>query len=193
MDQVTKNRLKLIFIAGMFALPVISAWLIFNNPQWLEGGETKNYGELIKPVITSDLTEYVLDGDEKDLSALKGRWVLLHIDTDAQCLELCEKTVHLIHQLHVLLNKDAKRLKRVYLNKSLADITPFLSQAPDLYMFHWNDQLLEELKSKVGDLADDDVLLMDPLGNIMMKYSKDADPYGIQKDLKHLFKASQIG
>ena len=60
-------------------------------------------------------------------------------------------------------------------------------------MFHWNDQLLEELKSKVGDLADDDVLLMDPLGNIMMKYSKDADPYGIQKDLKHLFKASQIG
>ena len=73
MDQVTKNRLKLIFIAGMFALPVISAWLIFNNPQWLEGGETKNYGELIQPVITSDLTEYVLDGDEKDLSDLKGR------------------------------------------------------------------------------------------------------------------------
>ncbi len=193
MDQVTKNRLKLIFIAGMFALPVISAWLIFNNPQWLEGGETKNYGELIQPVITSDLTEYVLDGDEKDLSDLKGRWVLLHIDMDAQCLELCEKTVHLIHQLHVLLNKDAKRLKRVYLNNSLGDITPFLSQAPDLYIFQWNDQLLEELKSKVGDLADDDVLLMDPLVNIMMKYSKDADPYGIQKDLKHLFKASQIG
>jgi len=41
--------------------------------------------------------------------------------------------------------------------------------------------------------VDGDVLLLDPLGNIMMKYHEDADPYGIQKDLKLLFKASQIG
>lgn len=193
MDQVTKNRLKLIFISAMFALPVISAWLIFNNPQWLEDGKTKNYGELISPAIASELSDYVINGSQVDMSELKGRWVMAHIDTDGQCSELCEKSVHIVHQLNVLLNKDTKRLKRVYLDKSNGERNPFLLEVPNLHIFSWNDVFLAKLRSKVNELSDGDILLMDPLGNIMMKYSEDADPYGIQKDLKLLFKASQIG
>ncbi|MBV1913487.1 MAG: hypothetical protein KUG55_07665, partial [Cycloclasticus sp.] len=68
-----------------------------------------------------------------------------------------------------------------------------LTKAPGLNVFRWNDELIETLKSKVNNLSDGDMLLMDPLGNIMMRYQQDADPYGIQKDLKLLFKASQIG
>ncbi|MBV1912972.1 MAG: hypothetical protein KUG55_05025, partial [Cycloclasticus sp.] len=82
MDKVIKNRLKLIFIAGMFALPVISAWLVYNNPHWLEGGETKNYGELINPAVASKLSDYVVNGSEIDMGDLKGRWVLVHLDFD---------------------------------------------------------------------------------------------------------------
>ena len=47
--------------------------------------------------------------------------------------------------------------------------------------------------TRVGGLKDGDMLLLDPLGNIMMRYQQNADPYGIHKDLKVLFKASQIG
>lgn len=193
MDKVIKNRLKLIFIAGMFALPVISAWLVFNNPHWLEDGETKNYGELINPAVASKLSDYVVNGSEIDMGDLKGRWVLVHLDFDGACAENCQKSVHIAHQLNVLLNKDAKRLKRVYLDKSDGKASDLLTKAPGLNVFRWNDELLETLKSKVNNLSDGDMLLMDPLGNIMMQYKQDADPYGIQKDLKLLFKASQIG
>ena len=193
MDKVLKNRLKLIFIAGMFALPVISAWLVFNNLQWLEGGETKNYGELISPAVASKLRDYVVNGSEVDMDDLKGRWVLVHLDLDGVCAESCQKSIHIVHQLNVLLNKDAKRLKRVYLDKSDGKVSDLLTKAPGLNVFRWNDELIETLKSKVNNLSDGDMLLMDPLGNIMMRYQQDADPYGIQKDLKLLFKASQIG
>jgi len=193
MDNVTRNRLKLIFIAAMFALPVMSAWLVFKNPQWLEGGETKNYGELISPALASELSDYVINSSQVDMSDLKGRWVLVHIDLDGACSELCEKSVHIVHQLNILLSKDAKRLKRVYLNKSVGEESTFLAQSPELYVFRWSDEYLAKLRSKVKNISDGDMLLMDPLGNIMMKYSQDADPYGIQKDLKLLFKASQIG
>ena len=193
MDNVTKNRLKLIFIACMFALPVLSAWLVFNNPQWLDGGKTKNYGELISPALASELSDYVINGSQVDMSEMKGRWVLVHVDSDGQCSKLCEKSVHIVRQLNVLLSKDAKRLKRVYLDKSTGEGSLFLSNSPELYVFRWNDAHLEKLRGKVKGISDGDMLLMDPLGNIMMKYTQDADPYGIQKDLKLLFKASQIG
>ncbi|MBL4744034.1 MAG: hypothetical protein JKX87_05295 [Cycloclasticus sp.] len=193
MNSRTKNRVKLVFIATLFALPVMSAWLVFNNPQWLEGGETKNKGELIVPAIPSNIDDYVGSSVAIDLADLKGRWVLAHLDFDGICSLECEKSVHMMQQLHTLFNKDSSRLRRVYFNKSTAVAGDFLSTAPKLKVLPWGDAQISKLTEIVKGLKDGDMLLMDPLGNIMMKYHQDADPYGIQKDLKLLFKTSQIG
>jgi hypothetical protein len=37
------------------------------------------------------------------------------------------------------------------------------------------------------------VFLIDPLGNLMLWYENGFDPYDLDKDLKHLLRASQIG
>jgi hypothetical protein len=177
----------------LFALPVISAWIVFNNPQLLEGTKTKNYGDLVFPAIPSILSEFVVDGDVIDMEHLKGRWVLLHIDLDSRCDESCEKSVHMLRQLNVLLNKDSDRLKRVYLDKSDNETQEKLAKDSSLNVFKWNEQHIEKLTGLLKELNDGDMLLLDPLGNIMMKYHKDADPYGVKKDLKLLFKTSQIG
>jgi len=193
MNSLTKNRLKLVFIAALFALPVMTAWLVFSNPQWLEGGETKNYGELISPAIPSQITDFIANTGEVNLDQLKGRWVLLHLDLDGHCNEACEKSVYMLRQLHTLLNKDSDRLERVYFDKSTAGVNDFLSSDKKLTVLPWNDTGISKLTSDVQALSDGDMLLLDPFGNILMKYHQDADPYGIQKDLKLLFKASQIG
>ncbi len=193
MNTLTKNRLRLIFITTLFAIPVVSAWFVFLNPGILEGGKTKNYGELISPAIPSQLSDYITEGADDDLNELKGRWVLVHLDLDGLCRESCEKSVHILGQLNTLLNKDAKRFKRVYFNKALIENNKFLLARKKLKLFKWNENGVAKLAESVKGLTDGDMLLIDPLGNIMMKYPEDADPYGIQKDLKHLFKASQIG
>jgi len=193
MNSLTKNRLKLVFITVLFALPVMTAWFVFSNPELLEGGKTKNHGELISPAIPSKLSEFVTNGADVDMQHLAGRWALLHIDLDAKCNDDCEKSVHMLKQLHTLLNKDSSRLKRVYLDKSNLQEKRRFSKDTELNVFKWDKQHIEKLTGLVKGLKDDDMLLLDPLGNIMMKYHHDADPYGIQKDFKLLFKASQIG
>lgn len=163
------------------------------NPQLLEGVETKNNGELISPAIPSELSEFIEGGSDIDMGHLKGRWVLLHIDLDGKCSQACIKSVHILGQLKVLLNKNSKRFKRVYLAKTTEKVNALLLNDADLSVYSWSTEHIEKLSELVEGLIDGDMLLLDPLGNIMMKYQENADPYGIQKDLKLLFKASQIG
>ncbi len=193
MKPLTKNRLKLVFIAILFSMPVITAWTVFKNPQMLEGVKTKNHGELIIPAVPSELTGFVIGGDSIDMERLKGRWVLMHIDFDGQCTSACEKSVLRIHQLNILLNKDSRRFRRIYLTKSNVQETTLLFKDESLNVYSWGEEQINKLNKSVKGLVDGDMLLIDPLGNIMMKYKQDADPYGIQKDLKLLFKTSQIG
>jgi hypothetical protein len=39
----------------------------------------------------------------------------------------------------------------------------------------------------------DHLYLIDPLGNLMMRFPREADPQRIRKDLGHLLKVSRIG
>jgi hypothetical protein len=41
--------------------------------------------------------------------------------------------------------------------------------------------------------ARDHLYLIDPLGNLMMRFPREADPQRIRKDLGHLLKVSRIG
>ncbi|MBQ0725536.1 MAG: hypothetical protein KBT50_08795 [Cycloclasticus sp.] len=196
MKTLTKNRLKLIFITTLFALPVLSAWFVYQNPQLLEGSKTKNYGELISPAIPSQIQNFVNQATEEGLQHLKGRWVLVHLDLDGRCDSGCIESVKLLHQLNILLNKDSDRLKRVFFDNggSGSDAAQALfSQDGGLTVLPWTEEHIAKLKTLIAGLNDGDMILLDPLGNIMMKYQQQADPYGIQKDLKLLFKASQIG
>jgi hypothetical protein len=44
-----------------------------------------------------------------------------------------------------------------------------------------------------GGDASQHMYLIDPLGNLMMRFPKDADPAKVKKDLGKLLKASSIG
>ena len=54
-----------------------------------------------------------------------------------------------------------------------------------------NNKLLEAIPAKVSQ--HDHIYVIDPLGNLMMRFPKDVDPSLMLKDLKRLLKISQIG
>ncbi|MDP3715723.1 MAG: cytochrome C oxidase subunit I, partial [Burkholderiales bacterium] len=41
--------------------------------------------------------------------------------------------------------------------------------------------------------ANDHIYLVDPLGNVVLRYPRDADPTRIKKDLQRLLRVSRIG
>ncbi len=54
--------------------------------------------------------------------------------------------------------------------------------------------LAEKIKSLLGaDMAAGQLILMDPLGNLMMQYKSGFDPYAVKRDIKKLLRISQIG
>jgi glutathione peroxidase-family protein len=44
-----------------------------------------------------------------------------------------------------------------------------------------------------GGKVEEHIYLIDPLGNLMMRFPKDADPSKVKKDIGKLLKASAIG
>lgn len=44
-----------------------------------------------------------------------------------------------------------------------------------------------------GTNITDHIFMIDPLGNLMMRFPKDADPNKIKRDIAKLLKASRIG
>ena len=53
--------------------------------------------------------------------------------------------------------------------------------------------LKDWLPTEAGTTPADHIYMIDPLGNLMMRFPKDADPNKIKKDLTRLLKASSIG
>src|SRR5262249_49945587 len=83
------------------------------------------YGELIEPRPLPDPEMRLLDGRPFRLSQLRGKWVLLQIDS-AACGDACRKKLVYMRQARLALGKDAERVERVWLIDDAAAPDPAL-------------------------------------------------------------------
>src|SRR5213083_156888 len=117
-DRRRGRRIAFVILA-FCAAPTVAAWLAYFvwQPQ-----SRLNYGELIEARAISDPELRTLDGSPFRLSQLRGRWVLLQIDSGA-CAEGCRKKLVYMRQVRLAQGKDVERIERMWL---LAD-----AAAPD--------------------------------------------------------------
>jgi hypothetical protein len=197
-EQNPQARARFIFllIVLICTIPLSLAWYMARHPELISA--QSNYGQLIVPpvpVAYRELSLFEADG-KPGIDELKGRWGLIYVVGEAECLASCRDTIEKTHRIWLLLNKDLSRVRRVLLAGS-----PDLSDASLRSLYQEDPTLLTgriagELWSRLSPLLmaqGGNLLLMDPLGNVLMQYPAGFDPYGVLKDLKHLLKASQIG
>ncbi len=176
-------------ILALCAAPTVAAWLAYFvwPPQ-----SRLNYGELIEARAISDPELRTLDGSPFRLSQLRGRWVLLQIDSGA-CAESCGKKLLFMRQARLAQGKDAERIERMWL---LADAAP-----PDAALLRDHDGLRVARAPGGPFLAEfpaarspsDHIYLLDPLGNLMLRFPGDPDAQRMVKDLARLLRASRVG
>ncbi len=192
-NKKAAGRWKLLAVLAVCASPMIASYFTYYV---IKPGAKNNYGALIDPrqhpMPTLNLQDQ--DGKVVELSSLKGKWLMLQID-DASCAETCQRKLLEMRQLRLAQGKGMDRIERVWL---ITDGQPVAEQLkPGIVGTH----LLRSDKSKLekwlptenGTSLQDHLYLVDPLGNLMMRYPKDADPNKIKKDLIKLLKASAIG
>ncbi len=183
-------------IAAIGLLPLLAAWYLVNHPGLI--GKPSNHGELIHPLrrMEYELLQPVGELPSRPLEELRGRWVVLHFVPKA-CDQACQKTFANTYKLHLLLNKDIFRVRRLaILPEVLEEETlKFLRQDQDLYFARLDPAFLEKLVQEIAKvpLKGDQVMLIDPLGNLMMWYDSNFDPSGLYRDLQRLLRASRIG
>ena len=174
---VKRGRLKLALLALFFLLPVGASWLIW----WLDlaPGATGNYGTLLppRPVALAPL------------AALKGKWVLVQFDGGA-CDARCERKLYFMRQVRRAQGREMQRIERLWLVTDAAQPRAEVLAAIE-------GTVVAPAPPGVGFPAEaavtDHVYLVDPLGNLMMRFPRDPDPARVIKDLKQLLRASSFG
>ncbi len=155
-----------------------------------------NYGELIDPRAypIPDLGTVALDGKPAALADYAGKWLLLQADTGA-CPKTCTDKLFWQRQIRLTQGKDMERIERVWL---VTDDTPLqtelMKQYDGTHMLRVDPaKLAAWLPVAQGTRATDHIYVIDPLGNLMMRFPKDPDPNKIKRDISKLLKASRIG
>lgn len=147
-----------------------------------------NYGTLIdpRPLPAGPLARP--DGSPFLLSDLKGRWVMLQIDSSA-CAEACRRKLYQMRQVRLTQGKDLDRIERVWLIPDHGPLDLALLRDYDgTHVARAAAAMVSGFPAE-SDPADH-VYLIDPLGSLMLRFPKDADPSRMKKDLERMLKLS---
>jgi cytochrome oxidase Cu insertion factor (SCO1/SenC/PrrC family) len=151
-----------------------------------------NYGTLIegKKLPVEPLVR--AEGGGFMLRQLEGKWIFLTVD-DAACDAYCEKKLWQIRQVRKTQGKYPERIERMWLLTGEGQPDKRLFQEYDgTWMVRAARSALLETLPHEGNVKDH-IYLIDPLGNLVLRYPRDADPSRIRKDLTRLLRVSRIG
>jgi hypothetical protein len=156
-----------------------------------------NYGDLVEPQRPLPALSLArLDGSPVPATSLRGSWLMVQVDGGA-CDAACEKKLWQMRQVRLTTGKDADRVQRVWLIVDEAPLTTAVIREYDgtLFLRARADEVAAFLPLPAEPAAKlaDHIWLVDPLGNLMMRWPRDADPNRMKKDLTKLLKVSKIG
>lgn len=194
-EQERKNRRTILLLFGMTIIPFCIAWYFST----VSPAKTTNNGELIIPVVATEKTDF--SGFDKfsadNLGELAGHWLIANVIPTQDCNQICLEAIHKSKQLHLMLNKDLTRVRRVAILLQAVELKKaenWWVNDTRLLKTKASDGLMTKIKQiRKGHVPDGMLILIDPLGNMMMQYEPGFDPYKVEKDLKKLLNVSQIG
>jgi hypothetical protein len=159
-----------------------------------------NHGHLITPIITTERTDFQgFDTFSQDnLKELDAHWLIVNVIPKTDCAETCLDAIYKSRQLRLMLNKELVRTRRAVLildsSVSQDSAANWWKEDSDLLRLKPNAAVIEKLNLLYnGQIPEGVLLLVDPLGNFMMQYAPNFNPYDAKSDLMHLLKISQIG
>lgn len=196
-----RPRLPIVMLALVFVLPVVLALYAYRTFDVAKVGTT-NYGELVHPARPlQQVALTTMDGTPFTVAELRGKWTLVYI-LGSPCEELCAQAIYKMRQVRWSQGEEMHRVQRLLVvmdSQYVAELEPLLAEYPGLIVVTGSSQATEAFAAQF-DQPDEEAArlanrtyIVDPIGNLMMSYSHDADAKGMLKDLKRLLHVSQVG
>ncbi len=182
--RLLRSRLYLIGLALAFAGPLIASVVLYHNPQLRGNTGDDSHGSLILPPRPLGRDLFRPPGQPP-------RWTLLYRASAETCDLQCEATLFMMRQVHESLGSRRARARiLIWLDRPglRARYASALARFPPE-----RARILPDSGSLADDLPADALLIVDPLGNLLMRYDDRSTSKGILADLKRLLAASRIG
>lgn len=179
------GRLQLLGILALVIGPMLLAGAMYQWRFWVPEGRSY-HGEL----IASGLGRADLGVQPSANEA--PRWQLL-VTAPAGCAEDCRHLVYLARQVHIGLGREAGRGAHAL---AAAEPLPadYAARLEREYPQLGRHRLQRDLYEKATPgLAGPQLWIVDPLGNLVLRYGAKANGKGVLEDLRLLLKLSKIG
>jgi len=182
----------MILILLVCASPVVASYFAYYV---IKPEGRRNFGDLIDPQRPMPaIATQTLDGTTGQFTALKNQWLLLTVAGGA-CDTRCEQNLYFQRQLRESLGREKERLDRVWL---VIDETPLREAllpavASATVLRVAPGDVMPWLEPAPGKRLQDHIFLVDPMGNLMMRFPADMDAEAAAKakrDLERLLRAS---
>lgn len=190
--ETRAGRWKMILVLLVCASPVVASYFTYYV---IRPEGRRNFGELVNPQRPLPaLATQTLEGRPGELTALKNQWLLISVASGA-CDTRCEQNLYFQRQLRESLGREKERLDRVWLVDDDAPVRPALlpALAAATVLRVPADGLARWLEPAPGQRPQDHLYLVDPLGNLMMRFPAHMDAEAgakAKRDLDRLLRAS---
>jgi hypothetical protein len=168
-----------LILALLFLAPPLLAWLLYFGSGWRPPGHT-NHGALIQPPrpLSDDI--------------FQGKWSLVYIG-EGDCNADCRSALYFMRQTHLGLGELTPRVQRLFLATTHCCAADLGSAYPGLLALDRSGSPgMALLAAFPADARATTLFVVDPRGNLMMRYDSRAAPKGLLEDLKRLLQPSSI-
>jgi len=191
-NRTLRGRVRMLLVLLVCAAPVIASYFTYFvvRPE----GRT-NYGELILPTRSLPaLPLRTLDGAEVAAGTLRGQWLLVVV-APAACDAACQDRLFMQRQLREMLGRERDRLDKVWFVTDNGPLTAPLRTAveagPAMTTLRVDREALAGwLAPAAGQVLEDHLYLVDPMGEWMMRLPPAAEPSRVKRDLDRVLRAS---
>jgi cytochrome oxidase Cu insertion factor (SCO1/SenC/PrrC family) len=173
----------------LFSSPIAASYIMF---YFYKPDKSINYGELMTVAQLPDPALQNAEDKPAKLSELRGKWLLLSVDSGS-CADMCNQKLHIMRQVRLVQGKHMGRIERAMLIDDAAALNAqSKTEYSDMHFLRaQNSDLLRQLPAQ--HTQRDHIYLIDPLGNLVLRYPRDPDPRKMIKDLTRLLNVSKIG
>jgi hypothetical protein len=201
------KRGVLLLLVLLFFAPLLLAFVLYYGSGWRPTGRT-NHGELIEPARTLPLVALpriavapaggpgTAPGGDALAAAdvMTGKWSLVYTNS-GDCNADCRDTLYFMRQTYLGLANLAPRVQRVFLvTAGCCDRDYLAREQPGLITLNAQGAAGATLLAQFPPgRRSSSIFVVDPRGNLMLRYDAHDDPNGLRNDLKKLLALSHIG
>ena len=179
------KRWQFRFILFFGFAPLVVAWAMIGTGVGIPNG-TSNHGELMSPGLIVPKQVTVLQD---------GRWGLVMIGD--HCHKPCKDQLILMQQVHKSLGKEFGRMQSIWFKDRDHELFPAVALNVAGGSNKASGQLTQQMSRWLTQhqLPSDDysIWLIDPMGNLVLRFTPGTDGRDILTDIRFLLKASKIG